>query len=308
MNEYKNDDTIGMLWGVALGDALGVPHEFKQARPEIEYTGDVYDLDIYIPFRFATTKLPASSPSDDTEMTMALYRIIGSGYSKEPAILDYMRWANQCTMLGRNTRRLLKGIKTVAGYYGRISHITDEEKMNMQSNGSLMRASPLIIINKEQRFEASDVDVDITNPNLVNRACNRVYLECLDRCKDTSKVIEYLVDAKDDEKIPEMVRQAISDAIAKNPKRKDIDSKGWVVTSLYLALHAFLQYDTFEESMKFLIAECPGSDTDTNAAICGALWGRSMGYRQLHETQANNIGKIRVATQNAEFGIGNILQ
>lgn len=33
------DKIAGMLFGIALGDALGAPHEFRQSIPVTQYTG-----------------------------------------------------------------------------------------------------------------------------------------------------------------------------------------------------------------------------------------------------------------------------
>lgn len=105
---------LGAIYGVAIGDALGAPHEFTRAKPKLEYTGILADEDVFVRFRFATMKIPASSVTDDTEMMIQLLTsILETGrYSEDAAIINYLAWANlKETPLGKNTRALMKGVK-----------------------------------------------------------------------------------------------------------------------------------------------------------------------------------------------------
>jgi ADP-ribosylglycohydrolase len=228
-------------------------------------------------------------------MTIALLKSIISNnlkYDKEDVITSYMSFANTCFMLGRNTRKLFKGIKTINGYNNRFNKLIDDEKENMQSNGSLMRASPLVFTSDTN----TGIDAYLSNPNTVNYYCNLIYVqilkmllkgESLDLVKDLCK---YYI-TKD---IPKSVKEALTDALEGNNKREvDKKIKGWVCTSFYISLYTLFNYNTFEDAMNFVIEKHPGSDTDTNASITGALFGAMLGL--------NKIKSEKITSKNIEL-------
>ena len=132
------DKIKGILIGLALGDALGAPHEFKYQKDV--YTGKlIYEVRLFNRFH-GETIFNVGSVTDDTEMTFALLRqIIKDGdYVKDNVILAYEEWANHGKMLGKNTRALFKGVKTVKGYQNRYEKIFSVPMGEWtQSNGSL---------------------------------------------------------------------------------------------------------------------------------------------------------------------------
>ena len=133
-----NPDKIkGMLIGLSLGDALGAPHEFKYQKDE--YTGElIYQLRLFNRFH-GETLFYVGSVTDDTEMTLTLANQIikDKDYNRNNVILAYEEWAKNSKMLGKNTRALFKGVKTVKGYEGRYNKIFSVPMEEWtQSNGS----------------------------------------------------------------------------------------------------------------------------------------------------------------------------
>jgi len=293
MNKIK-----GMLYAIAIGDALGIPFEFKNSTPKLTYDPVLPDVDINIRFnQFHSVTMKSCSPSDDTEMTLALlFSLIANRmkYVLSDTLLNYMKWANLCSMLGKNTSKLLKGVTTIKGYTNRVEKMT-KEKRATQSNGSLMRASPLALM---KDFSEDDIklDVDITNPNSVNFACDCCFVRML-RCllaggsKEDCKSICREFSAAGSG-TPMEIRKCISDSFDKECKR-DIsyktNVKGWVGSSFYIALRAFWNFDTFSDAMRFVIESHPGSDTDTNASITSALFGAWLGFDALAQCSITKV-------------------
>jgi ADP-ribosyl-[dinitrogen reductase] hydrolase len=112
-----------MLMGVFVGDALGAPHE---RRYKAQYTGRI-EHRAKIGSRYhPTIELAVGQGTDDSEMVLALLRCLIShrGYDRDKVVLAYMQWANSGgRMLGKNTRQLFVGIKTLRGYEGRIAKV-----------------------------------------------------------------------------------------------------------------------------------------------------------------------------------------
>jgi ADP-ribosylglycohydrolase len=298
MSEVKSSDLFdrikGMLYGVFIGDALGIPFEFGNVRPKIAYSNIISDEVLTVKFQFATKTLPTIS--DDSEKTITLLKNLVKNnlkFDRNSLIMDYMEWANSGCMLGVHTRELFKGIKTLRGYEGRIAKLTEEQKATAQSNGSLMSVSPLVLLGANIGI----LDTQLTNPNVVNTQCTTIYLEMLKlviKAKTKTEIREYLVNLTKTQ-LHENVITLLQDALNNNNIRNiGKPFKGWVCNSLYIAINAFLHCDTYLEAMNFIIKDNPGSDTDTNGAIGGALFGACAGFSGLvqNEEMKINIEKI----------------
>lgn len=285
MNQYTNHPlyTInkikGMLIGIALGDVSGAMHEFKnQTKQSYQKYFSNYK-DSIVRFRFCSMTIESGMVTDDTEMTMCLFNHIIDNkwnYNKNDVILEYIKWANNTKMLGRNTRYLFKNIKTIKGYQNRLNKINKDK---MQSNGSLMRASPLALLDKNTYY---NIDCNITNPNKINRKINRIHINCLKILLNNGNkpdIIKYLQNITTDDRI---IKKVINDILHQNT-HIDYNSigKGWVITSFYLAYRAFLNFDKYSNALKWLIVDNPKTDTDTNSSICGSLFGALLGYNNM---------------------------
>lgn len=290
-----NPDKIkGMLMAVALGDALGAPHEFNYQHNE--YTGKlIHEVKLFNRFH-GETNFGIGSITDDTQMTLTLANQIikdnfdSTGhliqgepiYNKNNVVLAYENWAKTSKMLGKNTRALFKGVVTVKGYENRYNKIFSSPVEEWtQSNGSLMRCSPLIIY---PTFNALIIDTAISNPHPVNRDCGIIY----------TYILKMLANDKQLPPIEELLNytreKVIIDAIldVRNKVVRDIALKsvrGWVVTAFYCALYSIYHIPNINEAFRiFIIMK---GDTDTNAAILGALYGAKLGFDKLYNDEIN---------------------
>lgn len=246
-------------------------------------------------------------------MTVALLRALRENnfhYNTNNVIKHYMNWANIASSLGTNTRKLFKGVKTANGYLKRFVKLTPNDKVNMQSNGTLMRLSPLILIqDKQERDTAIKIDTYLSNPNQVNLRVNifsidllclifenTTHTELIDWIK--SEQIRFSTISKESTDEEErtaylLISQVISDAIDgadRNVTNKDKKNKkkGWVLSSLFVALLAFIRCKTFQDTINMAI-NIPGSDTDTNGAITGMFTGAFFGFTHMKSEHDTNI-------------------
>jgi ADP-ribosylglycohydrolase len=180
---------------------------------------------------------------------------------------------------------------------------------NAQSNGCLMRASSLACVWNDDVVVS---DCIITNPsslsiNVVLLFVNMVRLALSGKSKED--IWNYIMNSEYI-KIKE-ISDAVSDVTKKCSNENDVGwrkmnkgkydndennhPKGWVVNGLYCTLYCLYYSLSFEDSMKWIIKDHPGSDSDTNAAICGSFLGALNGYTALisNEKTKNNISKIR---------------
>src|SRR6185437_2250961 len=160
----------------------------------------------------------------------------------------------------------------------RMAKIPNEKKKKMQSNGSLMRAAPLALINKKY----SKIDCDLTNPNKINREINLIHVCCLKlllkgkKRKDVKRfLLKYRQNICQSKTVKKILKQILKGIPKDNPRYSDPSAlvnkigrklnekgKGWVLTSFYLAYSAFLHYKKFTKALKWIIDKNPKSDTD----------------------------------------------
>jgi len=248
----------GSLLGQVIGDSLGSLVEFKSAR-EI---AQAYPQGVRSLADGGVFHTIAGQPTDDSEMALTLARCLAreARHDAEKVLDCYRDWLTTRPIdIGATTERGLLGL-----------HTTESE-----SNGSLMRVSPIGIWaagDPARAAEAARKDSVLTHPNPV----------CLTACGAYAAAIAAGVAGADKRAMLEVAVAHASgpalDAIqrgAGGAAPADFAAKmGWVLIALQNAFYCLTKFD-FEESLVRTIG-C-GGDTDTNAAITGALLGAALG-------------------------------
>lgn len=307
----EKDKRFGAIIGHALGDALGAPVEFY---PYAHYTG-VLDTPI-VRYTRAYGKQVSSvgQITDDAEMALVLMDTINSGYTKEKAVVNYMLWANNnyedckgnMPFIGKNTRNLfIAGKPTYKLYNNRFKkHYPDEiTKENSQSNGALMRAYPLAFIDDP---DIICTDVGITNPSKLVQAAVIAYITAIKMALsgNSKEEIKYAVrNIHMDEPLTVAFEQAC------NGDFRDVTrSRGHIVHAFYCAFWGLFQFDNYKTAIDSIISLSPEQgvpakiclpgkwkkkevrvgDTDTNAAIAGALLGAFYGLTEIRSDPVTN--------------------
>ncbi len=242
----------GCLLGQVIGDSLGSRVEFKPAAEIARLFPDgVRELADGGVFHTI-----AGQPTDDSEMALTLARALlrDRRHDADKVLDGYREWLQ--------TRPIDIGETTERGLLGLHTH-------ESQSNGSLMRVAPIGIWAAGDPARAAATarpDSALTHPNPV----------CLEACAAYCAAIAAGVAGASRE---EMVRTALAhctgparEAIERNALPADFhDRQGWVITALQNAFFRLQGAENVEEALVATVA-C-GGDTDTNAAIAGALLG-----------------------------------
>jgi ADP-ribosyl-[dinitrogen reductase] hydrolase len=271
------DKIQGMLSAHFCGDAMGMPYEFR-------YSEKIYATELirakYKKGRYEKAGLLSLGQcSDDTEMTISLLRslIRNKGFNKNDVIMSYVKWANNTSMLGKNTRYLFKGYKTLDTYFKRV------QDPNNQSNGALMRCSILALL-----WDNNLVldDCNITNNNPVCLDCNQVYVNCLRLCLlgvDNETIIKTAFLIAQTNEVKTAIKQAETNTV-----RNFNEGKGWCLHGLYSSIFCLKNFCGFKDDKQigsimqaydWVIKQ--GGDTDTNAAIAGAMMGAYLGLQNM---------------------------
>jgi ADP-ribosyl-[dinitrogen reductase] hydrolase len=248
----------GALLGQVIGDSLGARVEAKPAAEIARlYPGGLRELGdggVY--------HMIAGQPTDDSEMALTLARsIVGEKKYDAAKMLDaYRAWLT--------SRPVDVAVTNERGLLGLVT--TDSE-----SNGSLMRVAPIGIWAcgdpaLAARTARDDSALTHNNPS------------CLDACAAYCAAIAAGVAGASREEM-----FAAAAAHAKGPAHEAVKraAKGappadyfthptWVLVSLQNAFYC-LKALSFEEALVHTVSH--GGDTDTNAALAGALLGAHYG-------------------------------
>ena len=259
----------GALAGQFVGDAFGAQYEFSAPM------GHVSDKIIGSP-AFGTAP---GQITDDGELAIELIlsMLSRSGkpkvYQTSDAEANYKRWYKSKPFdMGRTTSMAL-------------CENSPQPDKKSQANGALMRISPLgVYASAQEHWESywylSDArsDAAITHPNAACTACNQVFTRALVYAIRTGDKKDAFMEAKSCA-LKIGLASAVCDKIATadSAGTKDMDGvRGWVVFALINALHQMMTADSVKEAIINTVKL--GGDTDTNAAIAGALAGAIHGF------------------------------
>ncbi|WP_028322879.1 ADP-ribosylglycohydrolase family protein [Desulfatiglans anilini] len=251
----------GCLLGQLAGDALGSLVEFRSPE-EIRrrYPDGVREL-----ADGGTWNTLAGQPTDDSEMALLLARMLTERriYDPEAAFQAYRFWLDSdpfdC------------GMTISSGLRGRPNP-------DSQANGAMMRISPLGIFGANHPLETvgdwARQDAALTHPNPVCLQANALFTMAIAHAVASGCEAGRLYLNIRGWTVDLAVDPALMDAVfgaAEAPPADYVRQQGWVLIAFRNALWQLLHAPCFEEGVVDTVMR--GGDTDTNAAICGALLG-----------------------------------
>ncbi|WP_206214909.1 MULTISPECIES: ADP-ribosylglycohydrolase family protein [unclassified Desulfovibrio] len=274
-----------LLLGVAVGDALGVPVEF---RPRGSFHVDGMR-------GHGTHDQPAGTWSDDTSLTLALADAVEDGAVSLPRLArNLIAWHDKGAFtphgevfdMGNATARAIARLKR--GVPPERAGGTEERD---NGNGSLMRVAPLVFLlagrSAEERFRLVKAVSSVTHGHAWSVTACFLFLEVLRKLlAGTAKDEAYaelraelaapppFLNAAALEKFRRILKQDIRDM-----QETEIRSSGFVVDTLEAALWCFLTTDTYKDAV--LKAVNLGDDSDTTGAVTGALAAMAYGLEAI---------------------------
>lgn len=270
----------GCWMGQLAGDSLGALAEFKseeeiaamfpEGPPRLLADGGTWDI-------------MAGQPTDDSEMALLLARMLveKKTYDQDGARECYIYWMNTPPFdIGNTTKAGLQG----------------KPNPKSMSNGSVMRISPLGIfcagLPLEQTKKWAYLDASITHPNRV--------------CLDTTALLAMAIATEIEEGLSKEALYAkmlewsksmepeVYEAVqlaASAPPEGFMERMGAAVVSLQNAIWQMLHSENLEEGVVDTVRR--GGDTDTNAAIAGALMGAVYGIDAVPRQWRDSVSQCR---------------
>ncbi|MGN1209475.1 MAG: ADP-ribosylglycohydrolase family protein [Duodenibacillus sp.] len=264
-----------LLLGAAVGDALGVPFEFRERGTFLAsgMTG------------FGTYDRPAGTWSDDTSLTLALADAICNGSADvNKAARNCVDWlfAGQWTAdgvvfdVGNGTRRAVERLAN-----GCPPEEAGNTDVYSNGNGSLMRIAPLVVcldhLEQPQRFALVECVSSLTHRHPVSIIGCILWCEMLlavARGKSPAHAYgavlalqSVLVERFGED--PVLAYRRFFEGGIGSLAENDILSDGYVVHTLEAALFCLLTTHNYREAVEKAVNL--GSDTDTTACVTGAM-------------------------------------
>lgn len=272
------DKRQGCYWGQCVGDALGSMVEFKtkDAIAEI-YPQGISELAASPVFPTAQ----CGQLTDDTEMAIALLASMHTGdgefvgYDPDSAMANYRDWYDSHPIdCGMTISSAIRGY-----------HNTSSE-----ANGALMRACGLAVMcdltDEATAAEWARQDAELTHPNIVCLQANQLFVMLIRHLlvnqqalsgEDLHRKAQRLVADYHLDSISDLVVQARHTTIT-----EFYTNMGWVRIALHNALYHLFNETPWQQAVHTTVLQ--GGDTDTNAAIVGALLGARDGVAAIPET------------------------
>lgn len=261
----------GCLLGQLAGDALGSLVEFLS--PEMihkKYPNGVRKLE-----DGGTWDTIAGQPTDDSEMALLLARhLVKTGTYNTKAMQNaYLFWLN--------SQPFDCGMTIASALLGR-------KNPNSQANGALMRISPLGIFGANYPLTTvanwAIQDAQLTHPNPVCLQANALMAmaiaEAINQNTDTQALFIKIKHWAQALAVDDLLLQAIEESESAPPKDY-MTQQGWVIIASHNMLWQLQHAESLESGVIDTVMR--GGDTDTNAAICGALLGAVYGIKAIPE-------------------------
>ncbi|NMA43205.1 MAG: ADP-ribosylglycohydrolase family protein [Oligosphaeraceae bacterium] len=271
----------GCLLGQLAGDALGSLVEFQTpAEIRRSYPNGVREL-----ADGGTWNTIAGQPTDDSEMALLLARMLVKTRSYDPkaAFKEYQFWLASAPFDC--------GMTIFAGLRGTLN-------LSSQANGAMMRISPLGIFGAKHPLETvaewARQDAALTHPHPLCLQANALFTMAIAHAIASGCEAKELYQNIKQWAVDLAIDPALMDAVqgaAEAPPADYLRQQGWVLIAFRNALWQLLNAPGLESGVVDTVMR--GGDTDTNAAICGALLGAVYGLEAVPAQWIEKILKCR---------------
>ena len=272
---------MGGLYGAIVGDAQGVPYEFRTAK-ELEYV----EVGMRPPKGWINTypKVEPGTFSDDTSLMLCLLDAI-TRKEQHPDGFEATFRQNMIDWkvdgkFAVNNKVFDIGMTTAHA----IEFMQKGKKMpysrTLLSNGSLMRTLPIAFrvkpdIDWVEQIHRYMSHVHETNPNELSHAVCMVYtcvaFLMLNYGMDPITALKQALDVTSN-----WVDREYMDTIVNHERIGKLTGSGYVVDAFWSAFYSLVKTSDFESCIRYAIKY--GNDTDTTAMIAGGLAGIKYGY------------------------------
>ena len=297
---------LAVIYGLAVGDALGVPVEFEER--------DTYCLTDMI--GYGTYQQPPGTWSDDTSLTLALMEHLGEKSDLNGLMDKFVAYRNgyltpfgNCFDIGIETNEAIE--RYLSGIFTEECGGQDESS---NGNGALMRISPLVFLlmkksNLIEQVEFIKKYTMLTHRHPRSIVASIIYIFVLKDMLFNDSLPEVLDSVQI--KLEEIFRQnseyweeyenhfkEIFDEEFYHISREEIKSTGYVMDTLKACLWCVGTTNSFKDAV--LKAVNLGEDSDTIGAITGTLAGAKYSFESIPKEWIERIANKTLIDEKCE--------
>jgi len=279
-----------ILFGVAVGDALGVPVEFKSrsylnSNPVTEMVG------------YGTYNQPMGTWSDDSTMTFCLAEtLLDDEFSLHKLGNRFINWVDwgywtphgELFDIGNATSSAIDRLRTI-GQPDMAGGVSEMEN----GNGSLMRILPLVI--ETEKMTISDSYNLIKSVSSLTHRHERSIISCFyyltlarqlihghsreSSYEMTNAIVRTQLNERGISQEEQIYFNRILNGSMPTLDYSELSGSGYVVHSLESSIWCLLNSDSYSGAV--LNAIHLGEDTDTTAAITGGISALAFGFNSI---------------------------
>ncbi len=273
----QRERAIGGILGLAVGDALGAPFEFHR-RERIAFPLPAFEL--------PWMGLPAGTWTDDTAMARNLWTSLvdhGGALDLDDVLARHLAWLETGPPdVGKQTRAALT--EAAAGTREPAKAVFERRGPEVSAgNGSVMYCAPLGVARADEPealFTQAPALSRLTHwDGRCQTACLAVTLAmaAIVRGDDPEHSVVAAVAAVLDREGGEELEYLVGNAGRARPL--DGPDMGFTLFAAGIALQVAGEGLPFEDGLRYVVGL--GGDTDTNAAVAGALLGATHGVEAI---------------------------
>ncbi len=290
------DKVLAGLMGACVGDALGVPVEFRSRA-------DLQEQPVKDMIGYGTYNQPPGTWSDDSSLTLCLVDSLCNGYNLNDIGKKFVQWYHENLWTphgnvfdaGITTRKAIRRL-----YTGEVpAQEAGEKDEHSNGNGSLMRILPLAFY--LEQIETEDIFNIVADVSSITHGHIRSVISC---CAYIEMAVSLLKGQSLKTAYTNMRRtimecyqnceelRYLHNVIVKDISefsRDKIRSSGYVVHTLEAALWCLLTSKSYSETV--LKAVNLGEDTDTTGIVAGGLAGIYYGYKNIPQEWIEQIAR-----------------
>lgn len=303
MDAALRDKILGVMFGCAIGDALGLGTEFM-TREDVQkyYPHGLTEYGQMIQDRHRSSWKPGEW-TDDTEMMLCITRALVQEKRVDLRAIakNFKQWFNSAPRgIGKQTYRVLQFKEYVEHPQKAAEAVWKQQKQNLAGNGGLMRTAVLGLWPENVESYAAEVcRLTHADPRCVGSCVivsELIHAWAYRREMLPMRLLEELA-AKYDARIQEYLRMA-AEAHSLEELNLDDESRGYTLKTMAAALWAMLHAESFEQGLLTVVNA--GGDADTNAAVACSLLGAKFGFSTIPQSYVEGLCQKQELLEGSE--------
>lgn len=284
----------GCLFGLIAGDSLGgrvefsAPHRIARSHPE--GVRDLADGGVW--------DILAGQPTDDGELALSLARTLAgcNAWDAEAVAAAYGAWVTSDPFdMGHTTGLALRA--AAAAQNDKAAAARRSASRESQANGALMRVAPIGLWARDvaEAAEAASEDARLTHPHPTCVAASAALASAIHVAVAGGGREDMQAAAEQAAAIQPAVLGVLREARDGQGVEDAMERSGWVLLALRNAFFRLWHALDLEGALVATVGM--GGDTDTNAAIAGALLGAAYGIEAVPSRWRLAIQSCRPAAE-----------